>query len=220
MKKIIYSALALVVLIFLFSWPFFLKVSIKCQSQYGQCDSKINKSLNSYNGKSLFSAKKGIDSSLKTNYLISGHSLQFKLPNILMVNVLIKKPVFALQDNSGSEALVSIDGEVLSTGMGFILPIVKTSQVLSKPGQNVGETNLFALKIISGVFEMYGVGTGVIQNDGLVVDLPAQIRVIFPLEGDSKALLGALKLIYAKTQGDLAGKFSQIDLRYVNPVLR
>jgi len=219
-KKIIYLALAIIILIFLFSWPFFLKVTIKCQSQYGKCDSEINKSLSIYNGKSLFNAKKGVDSSLKTNYLISGHSLQFKLPDILMVNVLIKKPVFALQDSSGHEVLVSIDGEVLSAGANSALPTVKISQEVPMPGQNVGQTNLFTLKIISGVFEMYGVGIGAIQNDSLVVDLPAQIRVIFPLEGDSQTLLGALKLIYTKTQGDLAGKFSQIDLRYVNPVLR
>jgi hypothetical protein len=55
----------------------------------------------------------------------------------------------------------------------------------------------------------------------LLVELPGQIRVIFPLEGDSDILLGGLRLIYSKIKedGNLAG-YSQIDMRYKNPVLR
>jgi hypothetical protein len=68
---------------------------------------------------------------------------------------------------------------------------------------------------------MYQVGQSSIQDGSLLVELPGQIRVIFPLEGDSEILLGSLRLIYSKVRedGNLAG-YSQIDLRFTNPVLR
>lgn len=221
MKKIIYLSLATLVIMFFLAWPFFLKVDIKCQSQYGECSQEIIKGINSYRWHSLASAKAGVSKSLQANFLVSDYSLQFKLPNILAVNILVKKPSFALFDkNANQAALVDSDGEVLSIEPTTTLPVVYVNQNLSKPGKNVGEKNLFALKLIGGVFDMYQIASGEVQNDSLVVDLPGPLRVIFPLEGDSQILLGALKLIYSRTQGDLVGKFSQIDLRFKNPVLR
>lgn len=206
---------------FFLAWPFFLKVDIKCQSQYGECSQEIIKGINNYRWHSLYSAKAGVSKSLKTNFLVSDYSMQFKLPNIIAVNVLVKKPAFALFDKNANQAvLVDLDGEVLSVEPNTALPVVYVSQNLPKPGENVGEKNLFALKLIRGVFDMYQITSGEVQNGSLVVDLPGPLRVIFPGEGDSQVILGALKLIYARTQGDLAGKFSQIDLRFKNPVLR
>jgi len=221
MKKIIYIIFSLVAVGVVFCWPFFLKVGIKCQSQYGECSPEVLKDLAPFNGKNLTSARKGITKSLNNNYLVSSFSLQFKLPNVISVQILAKKPVFALFNRELNLAvLIDAQGETLSTATETSLPRVVINQGLPKPGGMIGPNYLSALKLIGGVFEMYQVDTGQIQNNSLTVDLPGNIRVIFPLEGDTDALLGALKLIYAKTQGDWLGKFSQIDLRYKNPVLR
>lgn len=221
MKKILYLILVVVVLVLFFCWPFFLKVGIKCQSQYGDCNNEILQGLSSYNQKNLYKAKSGVSKYLKSNYLISDFSLQFKLPNILFVQILVKKPVFALYNSTQSmAALVDPEGKVLSINKDTLLPRVVTNQDLPKSGENVGANNLFALKIIGGVYEMYQINDGFLENDSLTVDLTGPIRVIFPLEGDTEVLLGALKLIYTKTQGENQGRFTQIDLRYKNPVLR
>ncbi len=221
MKTIHYLVLASLIVIALFMWPFFLKVDIKCQSQYGQCNQEIINDISIYKWHSLYSARNGVAKSLKQNFLVSDYSTQFKLPNILQVNILVKKPSFTLYNkNLNQAALTDLSGEVLSIAQNTTLPVVYVNQNLPKPGESVGDKNLFALKLISGLNDMYQIKEGIIDNDSLVVDLQGQIRVIFPLEGDSQVLLGSLKLIYLKIQGDLAGKFSQIDLRFKNPVLR
>ncbi|HKC04839.1 MAG TPA: hypothetical protein VKC54_03130 [Patescibacteria group bacterium] len=174
-----------------------------------------------FNGKNLVSAKAGVSKALKKNYIVSDFSLQFKLPNILSVQVLAKKPVFALYNTATNQsALIGPEGETLSISSGTSLPRLFINQNLPKPGERVSANYLFALKLIGGVFEMYQVGEGDLQSGSLTVDLPGPIKVIFPLEGDRDVILGALKLIYAKTQGEGSRKFSQIDLRYKNPVLR
>ena len=94
------------------------------------------------------------------------------------------------------------------------------SQPLQKVGETVSTHDLFALNLILGVNEMYQVLYGTITNDALVVDIPPSVRVIFPLEGDSEVLLGGLRLIYAKVTADYLGTYSQIDMRYKNPVLK
>lgn len=221
MKKILYLILALLAFTLFICWPFFLKVGIRCQSQYGECNYEVQQGLGAFNQKSLFSAKSGIAKYLKANHLVSNFSLQFKLPNILLVQILAKKPIFALFNRERSlAALVGGEGEVLSVSPETALPRVFTVQDLPKPGENIGADNLFALKLIGGVFEMYQVPAGEFQNGSLTVDLPGPVRVIFPEEGDTELLLGALKLIYTKTQGENSGKFTQIDLRFKNPVLR
>lgn len=221
MKKILYIILTISGLALLFCWPFFLKVGIKCQSQYGECAREIEKDLSAFNGKNLYTAKSGASKYLKANYLVSDFSLQFKLPNVLSVQILAKKPVFAVFNRDRSLcALIDAEGRVLSIGAETTLPHVYANQDLPKPGENISAGNFFALKLMAGVFEMYQVVSGELQNGSLTVDLPGSIRVIFPEEGDTEVLLGALKLIYTKTQGENSGKFTQVDLRFKNPVLR
>ena len=134
----------------------------------------------------------------------------------------MEKPVFALKDAGGSSiVLVDKDGKVLSGTGGTALPVVEISGGLPKEGQNVGTADLFALNLAGGVNQMYQVRESLLQDNTLLVELPGQIRVIFPIEGDVGVLLGSLRLIYSKIQSDgNPNGYTQIDLRFVNPVLR
>lgn len=222
MKNIlIYLGLILIVIIFFIS-SLLIKVRIDCKSQYGECPGQILDKLNYYNGKSLFSAKNGIKKILRLEFLVSDFSLQFKLPNILHTEILVKKASAAFRNQgNGTIILVDNDGKILSTSQDSALPIITTEENLPGIGQNISSTNLFALKLAGGIFQMYQIRESKIQEDSLLVELPGQIRVIFPLDGDSEILLGSLRLIYSKVKedGNLAG-YSQIDLRFKNPVLR
>jgi hypothetical protein len=210
-KKIQYILIAIIV-ISVFLFPFVVKVKIDCKSQFGVCPNEINSKLQILNSKSLFQAKNDVSQILKKESLVSNFSTQFKLPNILLVNLLLKKPTFAIKDNqSGKMYSVDREGKVLSEITSTTLPLVV------QDGQT---SNLFALNIVSGIAQMYGIGYGTISNDTLVVDMPTGVRVIFPLEGDYQALLGAFRLIYAKVTSNYLGIYSQIDMRYKNPVLR
>ena len=220
MKRKIYFFLVVFVFLSILIFPLAIKIKVACLSQYGVCSDNLYNDLGKYNGKNLFIANMGIVKFLKSNFLISQFSTQFKLPNILAVNVLIKKPVFALSDGKSID-LVDNEGTVLSYANNTQLPRVTINQNLPNPGTKVDSGVLNALKIVFGLSEMYQVNFGEIRDGSLVVDLPAQIRVLFPLDEDSQVVLGALRLIYPKVStGDFAGKYSEIDLRFRNPVLR
>jgi len=217
MKKILIIISSAVILGLLFLTPFLIKVQIECRSQDGECPVGTNDKLSGQAGSSsagqisLFQAKKNISKTLKKDPMVTEFSTQFKLPNIILVNIISKKPIFAIKDRtSGKYYLTSREGIILSTVDSSSLPTVE---------QDGSIPNLFALNIVLGVYQMYHVLYGVISNDTLVVDMGTGFRVIFPLEGDEQVLLGSLRLIYSKIQTSNPNNYKQVDLRFANPVL-
>lgn len=223
MRKIIFPLFFLLTLSVFLTVLFFVKINISCRSQYGACPEEVAGGFSKYQSGSLLATKNGISDFLKKNYLVSGYSFQFKLPGTLLINLVVRKPQYALADKvSGNIGLIDKSGTVLGINKDSTLPRVTGVEALPAPGGKVSDAMLFALKLMGGVFQLYQVNEGEIQDDSLVVDIDSHIRVLFPLGGeDTQVLLGALRLIYPRvTSGDLAGKFSQIDLRFKNPVLR
>jgi hypothetical protein len=221
-KKIFAIAGVTLTIVVLGISQFLIRVNITCKSQYGECSRQILNKLNSFNGKSLFLVKSGVKKMLTADFSISDYSLQYKIPNILHVELLVKKAVVAFKnDKSNSLALVGADGKVLSVATDSVLPVITVIENLPEEGQNIGNVDLFALSLAQGVNQMYQTSNFIITDEGLLVELPGQIGVIFPLGGDKDALLGSLRLIYSKIRedGNLAG-YSQIDLRFKNPILR
>ena len=202
--------------------PLIIKVKVDCQSQYVQCPEEVLAEISQFNGKSITVAKNGIRKILRSDYLVSDYSIQFKLPNILHVELLVKKAAVAIGNNVGGPfILVDKDGLAIDSSPDSALPAIIITDNLPKVGQNIGTANLFALNLARGIYQMYQIRETSIQSGSLLVELPGQIRVIFPLDGDSDILLGSLRLIYSKIQSDGNPlKFSQIDLRFKNPVLR
>jgi hypothetical protein len=219
-RKLSYLLIALFV-VALFASLFFINVIAECESQFGDCPSDVNSGLKSLNSKNLFDARRKANSYLKNSYLVSDYSIQYKLPNIMLINIIAKKPYFAIKDSSsGKIILIDRRGIVLAESEDSGLPMIEVADSLKKIGEEVDKKYLFALNLISGVNEMYQVRYGMIANDALTVDIPHGLRVIFPLEGDSEVLLGGLRLIYAKVTAEYLGTYSQIDMRYKNPVLK
>lgn len=210
-KILLYLALVLI-LGSVFLPQFFIKVKVVCKSQYGECPAETISKFQSLNFKSIFQVKNGIKKVLKDDRMISSYSSQYKIPNTLLVNVLVRKPTFAFKDqDTGNIYLVDDGGSILSIEKSTNLPLVI---------QQGSEPNLFALNLIKGVYEMYNVSVGKVVDDSLTVELPGGIKVIFPLEGDSEVLLGSLRLIYTKITSGESIIYYQIDLRFKNPVLR
>lgn len=147
---------------------------------------------------------------------------QFKLPSTLLINLVVKKPVFAIISNDPKLiSLVDSQGRVLGTTNTSALPTVVNTNSKYKPGETVSSQDLLALNLIQGVYQMYQVNKLVVENNSLVVELPSQIKVLFPLSGERDLILGTLRLVYTKvTSGEQAGKYKEIDLRFKNPILR
>jgi len=219
-RKYINILVGLLLLILFMSF-LFAKIRIECKSQIGDCPGDLNSKLHTVNGKYLFLAKNQVSKILKNNFLVTEYSLQFKLPNILQINILIKKPRYSIFNKSLNKYLmIDADGVGLLTSDQSSLPILVKDNLLEKEGQKITNNDLFALKLIEGINQMYQVNTGTIQNDTLVVDLPTGVRVILPIEGgDIKVLLGSLRLIYTKLTTENSN-YSQIDLRFKNPVIK
>lgn len=221
MKKTIIISLLILFLLFLIAFPFFFKVKTECLTQYGKCPDDIYKSIES-NNLSLSKTKNKLKSYFKNNHLVSNYSTQLKLPNILVINVILEKPSFVLmQKNSEKEFLINNTGVILGVTKDSSLPRVIDDVEIHDNDQKVGESDLFGLKLIEGVYQMYQIGTGEVANNTLVVELPNQIRVLFPLNGDRDLLLGSLRLVYTKITSDNSTQnYKEIDLRFKNPVIR
>lgn len=222
MKRKIQTVLFTVFVLSFVFCPFFIRVKVECKSQMDLCPKEVETKLSTLNNKSLFSARREVSKILVDNYLISNFSMQLKLPNILLVNVIVKQPRYSVFGKSENNyLLMDSNGYILSVSDRSNLPILIKENLNQKPGERISENDLFALKLIEGINQMYQVSSGTIQNDTLVVDMPLGIRVILPLSGyDTQVLLGSLRLIYTKATTDYIGVYSQIDMRFKNPVLR
>lgn len=201
--------------------PRLIKVSVECESQFGRCPESIKSKLEFFNQKNYSSAKKGIKRVLMSDSLVNDFSIYYKLPGTLKVNIIVKKPGFIYKNlASGKGYLIGRNGEVLMESGDSALSVV-AGDYDPKVGEFVSPQILFALNLQEGVLNLYGVNTGIINRNTLVVELKDQVRVTFPLQGDVEILLGSLRVIYTRIQsGEDSKKFSEIDLRFKNPVLR
>jgi hypothetical protein len=220
-KKVAYMLAGMAFLGLFFS-PLFIKVHAECRSQTGECPAEITAKLEQLKGKNLFQVRSLAAKVLKSNYLVSDFSMQFKLPDSLVINTIIKKPRYSIFNKStGKYYLFDEKGTILSLSDSSALPVVAEETSEIKVGDTVSQEQLFGTMLLEGLDRMYQIRTGLHLNDTLVVDMPSGIRVIFPLrDSDRDLLLGSLRLVYSKVTTDYPGKFSQIDMRYKNPVLR
>lgn len=204
-----------------FILPRILKIGeINCQSQFGPCSQSLEEKIEtlSQEKKTFFETKKEATAFLNDETTVNDFSFQFKLPDKLEINVIERKPKFAVQDQSGMVALIDGDGYVIAIQDSTGLPRLITSENLANVNERVAEETLFALGLLYDLFSFYQVQAGKIDNDSLVIELPRGPRVIFPLEGNRPALLGSLKLVLAKLNSD--SLVSTIDLRFKNPVIK
>lgn len=222
MKKIISIVILVLVLLSVFLPGLLIKVTIDCHDQYGVCSDTVKGKVENLNGKSISFVKKEIKKRFSGDSLISSFSTQFKLPNILKLNIITKPPIFSLKSMVTNEyAMVSDDGTVLMYSNNSNLPTVYMNESLIEVGKKVDTKYKLALELMDGVGKMYQIYRGTLEGTTLLVDLPGGVRVIFPLvDADRSLLLGSLRLIYSEIQKETEVKYSQIDLRFKDPVLR
>lgn len=198
--------------------------SISCSSQYGPCNEEILKNLDSNIGKSLRDSKKEIAKGLEAQSLINDFSIQFKLPSNLHVNIVEKKPQFAIYSlDTNSFYLTDKEGHVVKIEAANNLPYVKTGNFNAKIGDTVNERYLFALDLTYRLFSGYQIKETEITDNSIIAIMPEGIKVIFPTEGDKDVLLGGLSMIMSRLNESVKESkidISQIDLRFKNPVLK
>ena len=203
---------------------------IVCQSQFGPCSASVLGSIDKIeNGeKNLNDVKKELQGILSSSALVSDYSLHFQFPNIVEVNLLERKPEYAIKaKDTDSHALIDKEGHVIYFQDLTGLPVLITTEPPPNVGEVVSDKTFFALEILYGMFSSYQVREGKIENESLVIELSQGPKVIFPLEGEKDILLGSLRLVLSKLNNDgqdskienVSGA-SIIDLRFKNPVIK
>lgn len=198
---------------------------IDCVSQYGSCTEDLYSRLRIAQGRNLASARQIVKRSLSTNLLVRDGSIQFKLPDTLRVDVVLRKAKFALNKIGTSDfAILDKDGVTLELKKETNLPTLRISDSLPSLGQKVDNHLLFPLDLTYDMHAFYQVRLAKIDGSKLIVEISRAPIVIFPLEGDKYALLGALKLIMSRlnkiSEDSKIVGVSEIDLRFKNPVVR
>lgn len=190
--------------------------SVFCSNQYGSCSEELQQGLENIKGKSLKETKEIVAGMMNKNLFVKDYTYKYKIPDKIVVYVIVKKPKFVLQNSKdNSIALIDGDGVVLGHGENPTLPVVFYSGNSITIGESVSAKQLFSLDLISSMYYYYQVKKGIMAEDGLEVRLPDGVAVIFPLEGDRDVLLGSLRVVLSKIE-----RVSTIDLRFKNPVLK
>jgi len=223
-------ALAPLIIIFLLYYftPRLIKIKkIDCRSQFGPCSQTFLEKSLSYEGKSLKETKDGLAAFFQSSPFVKEYSFSYRLPDKLIVNIIEAKAKYAI-GNRQREIFCPVDkdGVCLRIEKTTNLPLLEITDNPPNVGEKVETGQLFALELISNLFSTYGVKEGKLVEDRLEVVVPDGYTVIFPLQGDSRVLLGSLELILSRLKSpdkdskiDYTG-VSKIDLRFKNPVLQ
>jgi len=221
-KVLFFLFLAFVVSLFFLPGRLIKIGKLECESQYGSCPDQL---INIDSELSLISAKKKVKKELENNFLVGEYSFQYKIPSTLKVNVVVRKAIYAVnQKGTQNYILVDSEGYIVGISDQSSLPTIIIDDKLQNVGEKVDEVEIFALKLISGVYNMYQIGIGNVKDDTLTVELAGGLNVIFPLgvndEFNADYYLGALRLIMTKIEAESPGIYRELDLRFKNPVLR
>jgi cell division septal protein FtsQ len=195
---------------------------IECSSQYGSCEESVMRMmpvLGNYKD-----TKKYIEQELSKNIQINAFLIQYKIPSTLKVELDIKKPVSAIKNSSSQYYLIDNDGVVLSSSTESILPTVNRGDALYKMGENISDSDKFALDILTKVSYLYTINEGESDGKELKLKLNEALVARFPLSGDVDVLVGSLRLIFSRLNENVNGirmeDTREIDLRFRNVVLR
>ena len=213
--------------------PNFITISqIICKSQFGPCNPLLVSRLDKLRGEKLRVSKTEIKNILTSEILVLDSLIQFKLPNILEVTMVERKPLVSLT-KKGASAYAQVDktGLVIRIDDSSSHPKLITAGRIPNVGEKVDNKNLFALDILYRVFAFYQVQQGILEENYMEIMMKNGLKVIFPLQGDGEILISSLQLILARlNKGEEGIRISEyekilsnpntIDLRYKNPVVR
>jgi cell division septal protein FtsQ len=198
---------------------------IDCFNQYDRCSSQVSDKIALVQSNKYGSAKKYIEKVLSHDMLVKSYSIHFQFPSMLIVNVIERKPKFALR-SSTVQGIATIDDEgyVLTVVDESSLPTVVMSGTLPNPADKVDEQTLFGLRIVYNMSSIYKLGSAELKSDQLDVKLENGKLVVFPVRGDMQYLLGAMNMLLLRLNNPSSDtkivNVNYIDLRYKNPVLK
>lgn len=204
---------------------FLLITDISCKTQYGPtCDKKDERFLGNYLNKKFFTTDSNeIVKDLKTNFVNENVFVQKILPDKIEAFIIKRKPIVAAKI-SGKDMngyfLIDKEGVVTSFVTDTVLCVLnyKTTEYNLIVGSKVNDQFTKAARIAYYNLYNYGSTEGFLEGNTLIIKLPENINVHYPLDKDMLELAGALQLILTKNKVS-EQKPKIIDFRFQNPVL-
>ena len=202
--------------------------SIKCSSQFGSCNRVISEKIKEYEYKDLRSVKKGLNFYLAENALVLKYTIQFKFPGEVYVDVVERKPEFAVIRKDFEDIwLVDEGGYVMSKTSSSVLPTLESEREFLNQDESLCQEEIFSLSILKDMYSLYNSDYAKMDSESLEFVIGDNLKVIFPLSGERSVLMGSLIAILnqlntgsEESRIEYTGEISVIDLRFKNPVIR
>lgn len=206
---------------------YFPVAEISCNSLNSPCSEELQSKIKDLKGKNWQTVRTKVVSLVDNDPEIKEYSIRFKLPNTMEVYLVENKALYAIHfPENNIFYLINNQGTIIKITGENNLPYIDYSDKLPNVGEKIDEKLIFALQTVSPIYYSYQVKSAIVANGNLNIILSSGLTVIFPLEGDQKALLGSFKLIIDHLEmnkldnADNLGKISVVDLRFKNPVLK
>lgn len=211
---IIFGSLALLIVVY-----HRLKINrIDCQSQFGPCDDEIVSTLNSQEGKPIFSSYSSVREELNNHPKVSNYNIRFSNPRSLSVNVTQRRPqVAVIAEGANEYYLYSHDGILLESKNETQLPVIHISDISVITKEQMD----FVIGMAYAINQTYNVEDILIKDGGMEFEVIGAPKIIFPVQGEIDVLLGSLTFVLSQLNSQL-GEFRMefIDFRFKNPVIK
>ncbi len=215
----------IVILITLVS-KYFVINHIECFTQFDKCDDALSAQISQGLPIKYTKINPYVKEVFDNNSEVYKYSMQLKLPSTVRLDLVIRKPVFALRSESvNSVSLIDQYGKVVSIEEFTNLPSMYIEGRLPNVGEEVSRTILSQVRVSQGLYKTTQIEKISIKGSDMYISATNTPQMILPTSEDNELLVGSvglvlsrLKHILEETKIDMSN-VSRIDFRYKDPII-
>ncbi len=194
--------------------------NVECYTQYGLCQEDLYHAVSPLLNRPIFNrgSSAGILNGLRQNLEIKSAVTNYKFPQTVAFEIVLRKPMGQLGSQSSEVYAVSDEeGLVIRLSPRSNLPLLFSDQTY-KPGDRLSDLQLQALKIISLVNQIDAkITEGVMTDHQLTIKSPGPV-ILLDLDKIPAQWYPTLQVLLARSK-ILSNPPKTIDMRFSNPTI-
>ena len=199
---------------------------IVCISQFYSCNDNLRKNIDLIDKSNLVKTRGDLVVLLRKEATVKNFSFQYQLDGKLILHINERESKYCISNNVNSYFADEL-GIVIKIVKGAGLDCIQNIKSVYKIKDSLNNEDLLSEKIFYKLRSLSTIKSGFIEEKKFVIEYKDGIKLIFPLEGQTDALIG--KAYYTISQfGKINqyiiengfGGISEVDFRYNNPVIR
>ncbi|OGD09694.1 hypothetical protein A2397_00805 [Candidatus Amesbacteria bacterium RIFOXYB1_FULL_44_23] len=194
--------------------------NVECYTQYGLCQEDLYHAVSPLLNRPIFNrgSSAGILNGLRQNLEIKSAVANYKFPQTVAFEIVLRKPMGQLGSQSSEVYTVSDEeGLVIRLSPRSNLPLLFSDQTY-KPGDRLSDLQLQALKIISLVNQIDAkITEGVMTDHQLTIKSPGPV-ILLDLDKIPAQWYPTLQVLLARSK-ILSNPPKTIDMRFSNPTI-